>query len=498
MANANIFQSLLAPPKSVIDYQNDYENADALRNRNALQALTLQQQSVATQQALQERNALQRVAAASGGDRTALIAGLRNSGLPGLMTQADSLEQSGAKLAESQSTAAKNNADAGKTTQATQQTNYTQAMQKVLAFQSPADAIASLNAAVASGKIDMAHGSMMMNSIPQNDPAAFDTWKRNWAVGIADPAKMAELMKPHINVMNTGSQQITQAVNPITLRPTTVSTVANTVSPDTVANNQTSRSNNAATIAKDLTVAGLNPDGSVKALATDGSGKIDLSKVAPEDLAAAYRYKTDGTLPPNMGRGQQGAVESRKLRAIASALDDQSGESPEDARIRQLALKGDVSAINKMRQREVAVGANVKNFDFNADQVMQLSGQVDRTGVPIVNAWMNAGRRAVTGNPQLAAFDTALKTTVNEFAQIVSGTTSGATTEGEKKKAEALLNAQQTAEGVAAVINQMRVESKNRMSSFAAQRQQSMPTNRGMGAPAAPGAGAVVNFSDLK
>lgn len=230
--------------------------------------------------------------------------------------------------------------------------------------------------------------------------------------------------------------------------------------------------------------AGLNPDGSVRGMATDGSGKIDLSKVAPEDLAAAYRYKADGTLPPNMGRGAQGAAESRRLRAVASALDDQAGESPEDARIRQLALKGDVTAINQMRRREVAVGANVKNFDFNADQVLELSKKVDRSGVPIVNAWINAGRRGLTGNPELSAFDVAVKTTVNEFAQIVGGTTAGASTEGEKKKAEALLNAQQTPEQIIAVINQMRVESQNRMKSFADQRKQSMPTNRAGGAPA--------------
>lgn len=246
----------------------------------------------------------------------------------------------------------------------------------------------------------------------------------------------------------------------------------------------TSRQNNAATILKDYNVAGMNPDGSLKAMGVGGA--IDLTKVAPEDLAAANRYKTDGTLPPNMGRGAQGAMESRKIRAIASALDAQSGESPEDARVRQLATKGDINAINQMRKREVAVGANVKNFDFNADQALQLSSQVDRSGVPVVNAWINAGRRSVTGNPQLAAFDVAVKTTVNEFAQIVSGTTNGATTEGEKKKAEALLNAQQTPEQIISVINQMKVESRNRMASFAAQRAEAMPTNGSKSAAPAP------------
>ena len=185
-----------------------------------------------------------------------------------------------------------------------------------------------------------------------------------------------------------------------------------------------------------------------------------------------------------MGRGTQGAAEALRIRTIAASLDAQGGGSPEDARIRQLALKGDVTAINQIRKREVAVGANVKNFDFNADQALQLSAKVDRTGVPIANAWINAGRRSVTGNPELSAFDVAVKTTVNEFAQIVSGTTAGATTEGEKKKAEALLNSAQTPQQLSAVINQMKIESQNRMRSFAEQRAESMPTNGAK--PAAP------------
>jgi hypothetical protein len=248
MANANLFQQYLQPARSVVDYQNDYAKADALKNQNAMQSLALQQSAAATAQSLQERNALQRIASGWSADTTPAdrVAALRNSGLPGLMTQADALEQSGANLQKSQAAAAKDTADAAKTTQGVQQTNYTQAMQKVLAFQTPADAAASLNAAVSSGKIDMQHATMMARSIPQNDPAAFDAWKRQWAIGIADPAKMAELMAPHVNTMNTGGAQVTQAVDPITLKPTTLSTTPIMQSPDSVATNATSRANNAA------------------------------------------------------------------------------------------------------------------------------------------------------------------------------------------------------------------------------------------------------------
>lgn len=218
---------------------------------------------------------------------------------------------------------------------------------------------------------------------------------------------------------------------------------------------------------------------------------IDLAKVSPADLEAGYRYFSDGTLPPNMGRGNQGAAQATHLRDIAAEISKSLGVSPDEVRANQLAFKGSGSALMGLMKREAGVGANVRNFDFNSDQALQLSDKVDRTGTPIVNAWINAGRRKVSGNPEISAFDVAIKTTVNEFAQIVSGTTAGATTEGEKKKAEDLLNAQQTPAQIKSVINQMRVESQNRMKSFADQKSEVLRNMRGgRGANALPVSGA--------
>lgn len=221
---------------------------------------------------------------------------------------------------------------------------------------------------------------------------------------------------------------------------------------------------------------------------------MDLAKMPAADLEAGYRYFSDGTLPPNLGRGAQGAAQSTRIRNIAAQISSNLGVSPEEARANQLAFKGSGGALLQLAKREAQIGSNVKNFDFNADQVLQLSDKVDRTGVPVANAWLQAGRRAVAGNPDLSAFDVAVKTTVNEFAQIVGGTTSGASTEGEKKKAEALLNAAQTPDQVKNVINQMRIESQNRMKSFATQKAQTLASMRAGGKADTP-AGGVREFA---
>lgn len=238
--------------------------------------------------------------------------------------------------------------------------------------------------------------------------------------------------------------------------------------------------------ANHLTIAGLDANGHPLNAVAPGE-KIDLTTVSPVDLEAAHRYNADGTLPPNMGRGQQGMAESKRIRSISAALSEAAGIDPADVRANQLAFKGGGQALSQLIKREAQVGANVRNFDFNAGQVLDLSQKVDRSGIPLVNAWLNAGRRSVSGNPDLSAFDTAVKTTVNEFAQIVSGTTAGATTQGEKEKAEKLLSAQQTPEQIMAVINQMRIESQNRMKSFADQKKQTLSGLRpGAWRPPAP------------
>lgn len=490
MANIGIWQNYLRPPKSVADY--DQEAAQAQGNLLGLQ--TKRNELRASDQAYADDQSSRAAWAASGNDTEKLIKDLTSRGLGG-----KALEIQKAGLANK-----KTQAETGKLDVETVDKALNTAKTFVPQINSAEGAAAYVNGLYADpilGPIAqrLAPKEKALSEIPQ-DPEQLARWKA--AHMNISGEKLLELTAPKLNTVNTGTAQVTTGFDQLTGKPIagTGQSVPILQSADNKATNAThiqtagitqAGENSRAALARgtQLTIAGMNPDGTYRS--TDANGAIDLSKVSPEDMAAAYRYKTDGTLPPNMGRGAQGAAESRKIRSIASQLDATAGESPEDARIRQMAAKGDIGALNQMRKREVAVGANVKNFDYNADQVVQLSGKVDRTGVPIANAWINAGRRSVTGNPDLSAFDTAIKTTVNEFAQIVSGTTSGATAEGEKKKAEALLNAQQTPEQIMAVVNQMRIESQNRMKSFKTQRAESMPTNvRGGNAAPAPAAAA--------
>lgn len=202
---------------------------------------------------------------------------------------------------------------------------------------------------------------------------------------------------------------------------------------------------------------------------------------------AAARYNIDGTLPAT-GMGKAGAAARAAILNKAAVLANTSGVSPDDQRIAQLGNKANAAALSKLQQQQTMVGAFEKNFNKNADIALGLSQQTDNTGVPLANKWINAGKRAVTGDPNLSAYDASLKATVNEYAKIVSGSMGNtALAEGEIKKVNDLLNAAQTPAQVSAVLGLMKRETQNRMQGFEDEKTQ---LKAGMGGkkPIAPAA----------
>lgn len=199
---------------------------------------------------------------------------------------------------------------------------------------------------------------------------------------------------------------------------------------------------------------------------------------------AADRYRLDGTLPPNLGRGTQGAANTVAVLNRAAAKAKDRGEDGEAARITQLANKANSMALGQLTKQETMVGAFEKNFTRNADLALEQSKKVNRTGVPVINRWILAGKKNVAGDPEVAQFDLYMKSAINEYTKIISGSMGNAAmAEGEIKKVEGLLNSAQTDAQVQAVIAGMKKETDNRMKGFTEQKAELTKSMRG--APAA-------------
>lgn len=154
MASANLFQQYLQPARSVVDYQNDYAKADALKNQNAMQALTLQQASNVQQQ----RNALRDLVQSGQIDLN------DPNGLQKAVTVAPDVAPALAKSIQDQKTsaalAAKDTAQAGnftastgKTNQETQIAAHQQHLQALSTVNTPEDAIAWMVQGVKDGTL---------------------------------------------------------------------------------------------------------------------------------------------------------------------------------------------------------------------------------------------------------------------------------------------------------------------------------------------------------
>ena len=259
---------------------------------------------------------------------------------------------------------------------------------------------------------------------------------------------------------NTGGQTV--ALDRFTGRP--LNSIDNTQSPDNIASTG-------------ATLRGQNMVDARRAQELQGAEEA----FTPQAIAnAAARYNIDGTLPP-MGMGKAGTMGRAAILNQAAILAQQSGLSGDDQRVAQLGNKANSAALSKLQQQQTMVGAFEKNANKNADVALVLSGQVDRTGVPIFNAWIQAGQKSVTGNAKLAEFHASNETFVNEYAKIMSGSMGNtAVSDSARNQAKSLLNTAQTPEAYAAVVNRLKLEMQNRMAGFEEEKQAlrgSMSTN---------------------
>lgn len=294
MANANIFQQYLQAPRSVIDYSNDYAKADSLRNANAMQALQLgQAANVQTQ-----RNALQALVQSGGTDLTtpggqAHAIAIAPDVAPAMIKTVQDGITGGAAAAKDTAQAGNFTAEAGATNFKTQVGKANQAITDITSLGTPQDALASLNAHLQKGDIDPVKYQGVLATLQPSlqDPTQFGKWQRQMVLNIMDAKDKIAATAPKVAMTNVGGSIVPTNENADAGPVGAIAGAApivTTVSPDTRANNATSRANNAANIQKDLTVAGINSDGTVNGGQEAMAQLIAAGKApAPSGMAAA-------------------------------------------------------------------------------------------------------------------------------------------------------------------------------------------------------------------
>jgi hypothetical protein len=190
----------------------------------------------------------------------------------------------------------------------------------------------------------------------------------------------------------------------------------------------------------------------------------DAPILTPDALDSAARtYRMTGTIPP-LGQGKAASALRSAIINKAGELDKADGKTGEQSAIDRITGKSNTSALNQLQKQRTMISAFEKNAQLNGDMALKLSDQVDRTGVPILNQWLQAGQKNITGNPAVSQFHAANETFVNEYAKIMSGSMGNtAVSDSARAHAHSLLSTAQTKDQYKAIMGTLNQEMNNRM-----------------------------------
>lgn len=198
---------------------------------------------------------------------------------------------------------------------------------------------------------------------------------------------------------------------------------------------------------------------------------------------AADTYRTTGKMPTTMGRNP--AMQAKVLEKVAADA-AANGDTAGSIAARQGALKANGQALDQVTKLESATTSYYNTLDKNLNNLQELAGKVDSSGVPLVNKVYRAWQQGVSGDPEVAKYVTYLNAVEGEFAKIQSGSLGNApTSDAAKRDAKDVINKFMSQGQIQAVAEAMRGEGNNRLSSIREQKQALMGS-MGQGAPGSP------------
>lgn len=212
----------------------------------------------------------------------------------------------------------------------------------------------------------------------------------------------------------------------------------------------------------------------------------ELTDSATELLAG--RYIKDGTLPTRISEKDKAKILNRASE-VAKTLNLTAGDL--------IAGTADVKATAAALNKQTTQLAQVKAFEDTALKNADLAVSLAPKGAgpmksPVLNRWVQTGRRAVMGDPGVTQYEVALGTFLDEYAKIVSGATgSQGSTDASRREAYERLSKYASQGQLQAGVETMKQEMNNRITSMQDVQDGLRSHLRGQGAsdapPAAPG-----------
>ena len=211
--------------------------------------------------------------------------------------------------------------------------------------------------------------------------------------------------------------------------------------------------------------------GSTAKARSDASTQVG-EEFTPEALDfMANRFIQTGELP-GMGMGKAATQARIKVLNKVGEMTG-GGEGAGDQALKQATYKASRAALTSLETQKSKILAFSDTASKNLKIVEELSQKVDRTGIPVMNKWINAGKRSIAGDADIAKLDAVMRTAINEYAKVTSSATGGGVTSDQaRREVDEMLNAAQTQEQVSEVVGLLRREMENRRLGFEGEIQQ--------------------------
>jgi len=431
MANDNIFQQYLAPPKSVMEYSAELDQADVRKQalqQNALELAAGRQKfdegQQASQRAAQLRTALMGLPQGATDDQR--IQAMRGTATPEGFAAADALSKSLIEQRKGTAAAAKDEAETAKTNLARDAALHDFHAQKLATVQSPEDALAWAQEGQALGLFKQPgqyeRGVAAIQQAAQ-DPQTFAKWK---VAAMQGGQSVTEQLKQQLEAAKQAEQVRQFGVT-----------------------DQRIKSEGDANRANQIKVQQMITD---RAESDDGSGLSDATK---KRIAVQFVDAGDTSGMKNVGRGSQGA---KDLRGIQNAITDYAsskGMSPTEIS----AKIADFEGLKNGLRTSANISARVENAISEAKELAPLAiaagREVSRSGV-LPFGKLGVMFNTQTNDPALKKFATANNGLVTAYA--------GAMARGQKPTqasfdhAQHLLSEAQDQASYEAAVNQLYAE----------------------------------------
>lgn len=158
---------------------------------------------------------------------------------------------------------------------------------------------------------------------------------------------------------------------------------------------------------------------------------------------------------------------SKQIAERAAAIRKEKGWSPDTFALAQAANAGNKAALGKLQTQRAQVGVAEQTALSNLRVAQQLSREVPRSAIPLINRALLEGRAHISGDPKVVAFYNALQTSREEYAKVLSGNTSATgITDSSRNEAARLIRPDMTPEQIDAAVDTATREMANRMDAF--------------------------------